>query len=71
MKEQRIPGLGNGILQDILFHAKINPKREIGSLTSPNKSALLQPIKRTLKSMVLQGGRDNETDLFGKPGNYR
>lgn len=69
--EQRIPGLGNGVLQDILFNAKINPKREISSLTDTDKSALLQSIKTTLKSMILQGGRDTETDLFGKHGNYK
>jgi formamidopyrimidine-DNA glycosylase len=27
--EQRIPGLGNGCLQDILFNAKLHPKRKV------------------------------------------
>lgn len=44
--EQRIPGLGNGVLQDILFNAKINPKRKIGSLADFEKSSLLQAIKQ-------------------------
>jgi formamidopyrimidine-DNA glycosylase len=26
--EQRIPGLGNGVLQDILFNAKVHPKQK-------------------------------------------
>lgn len=69
--EQRIPGLGNGVLQDILFNAKVNPKRTVGSLTDIDKSALLQSIKTTLNNMVLQGGRDTETDLFGNHGNYK
>ena len=69
--EQRIPGLGNGVLQDILFNAKINPKREINSLTDIDKSALLQSIKMTLKNMILQGGRDTEMDIFGNHGNYK
>lgn len=69
--EQRIPGLGNGVLQDILFNAKINPKREISSLTDIDKSTLLQSIKMTLKNMILEGGRDTETDLFGNHGNYK
>ena len=42
--------LRNGVLQDILFNAKINPKREINSLTDIDKSALLQSIKMTLKT---------------------
>ena len=44
--EQRIPGLRNGVLQDILFNAKINPKRKIGSLADFEKSSLLQAIKQ-------------------------
>ena len=31
--EQRIPGLGNGILQDILFNAKMHPKKKVSTLT--------------------------------------
>jgi formamidopyrimidine-DNA glycosylase len=27
--EQRIPGLGNGVLQDILYHARIHPKKKV------------------------------------------
>lgn len=30
--EQRIPGLGNGVVQDILFNASIHPKRKISTL---------------------------------------
>lgn len=69
--EQRIPGLGNGVLQDILFNAKINPKRKIGSLADFEKSSLLQAIKTTLKNMILQDGRDTEVDLLGNHGNYK
>jgi formamidopyrimidine-DNA glycosylase len=30
--EQRIPGLGNGSLQDILYNAGLNPKRKLGEI---------------------------------------
>jgi len=33
--EQRIPGLGNGVLQDILWTARIHPKRKMGELSEP------------------------------------
>jgi formamidopyrimidine-DNA glycosylase len=69
--EQRIPGLGNGVLQDILYNAKIHPKRKVASLTDDEKEKLLQSIKSTLKEMTAQGGRDTEKDLFGRPGVYR
>ena len=31
--EQTIPGLGNGVLQDILYHTHIHPKKKISGLT--------------------------------------
>jgi len=31
--EQRIPGLGNGVLQDILLGAKIHPKKKMNTLS--------------------------------------
>lgn len=68
--EQRIPGLGNGVLQDILFNAGLNPKRKINTLSEKEESTLLFSIKKTLEDMVLQGGRDTEKDLLGNPGGY-
>jgi formamidopyrimidine-DNA glycosylase len=69
--EQRIPGLGNGILQDILFRAKIHPKKKVNALSESNKEALFSAIKTTIKAMADKGGRDTEMDLFGKPGGYK
>ena len=69
--EQRIPGLGNGVLQDILYNARIHPKRKLATLTDIEKDALYNSIKSTLKEMTAQGGRDTDKDLFGKPGGYK
>ena len=69
--EQRIPGLGNGVLQDILYKARIHPKRKIETLADGEKHALFHSVKSTLKEMTEQGGRDTTRDLFGKPGGYR
>ncbi len=68
--EQRIPGLGNGVLQDILFNAKMHPKKKAGTLSAQDKEALFNSIKNTLAAMVKMGGRDTETDLLGNPGGY-
>lgn len=68
--EQRIPGLGNGVLQDILYNAKLHPKRKVASLDSGEKDKLFSSIKDTLMQMSVQGGRDTEKDLFGEPGSY-
>lgn len=69
--EQRIPGLGNGVLQDILFNAKIHPRRKLNSLTETELDLLFNSVKNTLTEMTVQGGRDTEKDLFGSLGGYR
>ena len=69
--EQRIPGLGNGVLQDILYKARIHPKRRIETLTEGERETLLHSVKSTLKEMTAQGGRDTTRDIFGKPGGYK
>jgi formamidopyrimidine-DNA glycosylase len=68
--EQRIPGLGNGVLQDILFNARINPRRKMGTLSEDEKAALFGSVKATLREMAEAGGRDTERDLYGNPGGY-
>ena len=68
--EQRIPGLGNGTLQDILFHAGVHPKRKMGAFSAKDIDALFFSIKNTLKEMAEKGGRDTEKGIFGEPGGY-
>jgi formamidopyrimidine-DNA glycosylase len=69
--EQRIPGLGNGVLQDILFNAKMHPKKKAGVLSTNDQQVLFDSIKNTLSEMMAKGGRDTENDLLGKPGAYK
>ena len=69
--EQRIPGLGNGVLQDVLFNAKIHPKKKVNTLSEKDKQVLFNAIKSTLSTMIAQGGRDTELDIFGHSGGYK
>jgi formamidopyrimidine-DNA glycosylase len=69
--EQRIPGLGNGVLQDILWTAHIHPRRKMGELSDLEIDAMYDAVKHVLAAMTAQGGRDTERDLFGHPGGYR
>ena len=69
--EQRIPGLGNGTLQDILYNAHNHPKRKITTFAPDEIIDLFKSIKSTLAEMVAGGGRDTEKDLFGRSGGYR
>ena len=68
--EQRIPGLGNGTLQDILFQAGVHPKSKLSALSSEDLDKLYASVKETLAEMARLGGRDTEKDLFGNPGGY-
>ncbi len=69
--EQRIPGVGNGVIQDILFNASLNPRNKIGELNGKQKADLFRAFKTTLSDMVEKGGRDTETDPSGNKGGYK
>ncbi len=69
--EQRIPGLGNGVLQDILWTARIHPKRKMDALSEPEVQAMFESVRSVLAEMTAQGGRDTERDLFGRSGGYK
>lgn len=69
--EQRIPGVGNGTLQDILWYAGMNPRRKLNTLSEEELRILFSNLKRTLGEMIRLGGRSTEKDLFGKPGGYQ
>ncbi len=68
--EQRIPGLGNGVLQDILFNAGMHPRKKISTLSDAERETLFRAVTTTLSAMVELGGRDTDRDLFGQPGGY-
>ncbi len=69
--DQRIPGLGNGVLQDILWTARIHPKRKMADLSAEEIRRLYETAKSLMAEMARLGGRDTEKDLFGRPGGYK
>ena len=69
--EQRIPGLGNGVLQDILYYAKMHPRTKVGVLSATDRRSLFNSIKNTLSEMAAKGGRNTENDFFGNQGGYK
>jgi formamidopyrimidine-DNA glycosylase len=68
--QQRIPGLGNGVLQDILWNAKLNPHRKVNTMNADEHQWLFTSLKQTLAEMTRLGGRDTEKDLFCNQGGY-
>jgi len=69
-QDQLIPGLGNASAQDIMFHAHLLPRRSLSELSAGQRKDLYNAIVDTVREIVDQGGRNDETDLFGKPGGY-
>jgi formamidopyrimidine-DNA glycosylase len=70
ISEPGVWGIGNGCLQDILFHTRIHPRRRIVDLTGAEKRALYDALVGTLSQMVEKGGRHEERDLYGDRGGY-
>ncbi len=71
ISEPGIWGVGNGCLQDILFNAKLHPKRRAVATSEDERRTLYDSIRETLQRMVDQGGRSSEANLYGQPGGYR
>lgn len=69
--EQRIPGFGNGCLQDILLHAQLHPKTKLNQLSEADLQRLFDVLKSELVKMRMLGGRSNEVDLYGNKGMYQ
>jgi formamidopyrimidine-DNA glycosylase len=63
-------GVGNGYLQDILFRARIHPRRKAVDVGKREQRALYKAVRETLKQAVDLGGRDTEHDLHDCPGHY-
>lgn len=68
--EQKIPGLGNGTLQDILFIAKLRPERKVESLHESEKVALYEATKQVIQSIYQKHGRSSFVSMLGEKGQY-
>lgn len=69
-QDQLIPGLGNASAQDIMFRASLLPRRPLAELSPGQRRDLYQAIVDTVREIIDCGGRNDETDLFGKRGGY-
>jgi formamidopyrimidine-DNA glycosylase len=64
-------GVGNGCLQDILWHARIHPRRRAVELSRGQQLDLYHATRDTLQEMIEHGGRDGDYDLYDCPGGYK
>ena len=65
-----IHGLGNAIVQDILFKARLSPKRKTPQIEKDERLLLYNAIQNTVQEAINLGGRYDEFDLFGNKGGY-
>jgi formamidopyrimidine-DNA glycosylase len=68
--EANVCGIGNGYLQDILWHARLSPKRKLSTLTREDRVALHGALRNMLERAMALRSRDTERDLYDQPGGY-
>ena len=69
-KDASIVGVSNSAFQDIIYRAKIHPKRNTSSLSNEEKAALYNALSQLIQDRLQKGGKHQFSDLFGKQGEY-
>ncbi len=69
-QDQLIPGLGNAIAQDIIFRARLDPRRPLADVSEGQLDGLFAAITGVVHDVIAAGGRSDERDLFGRSGGY-
>jgi formamidopyrimidine-DNA glycosylase len=69
-KDAVLVGLGNTAFQDIIYRAKLHPKRKASELGKDERRALHNAIRLVVQERIRLGGKDQFTDLYGEQGRY-
>jgi formamidopyrimidine-DNA glycosylase len=69
-KDAAVVGLSNSAFQDIMFRAKLHPKRKASELSVDERQTLYEAIKKMLRERLQLRGKDQFTDLYGNRGGY-
>ncbi len=69
-KTAAVVGISNSAFQDIIYRAKISPKRNTATLSSQEKTAIYKAINDVISERIQKGGKNQFTDLYGKQGAY-
>ena len=65
-----ITGVGNGYTQDILWRAKLHPRRKMNTLSKSEGSNLIKAFQKVVHEALEQNGRNTERDFFNQPGQF-
>jgi len=69
-KDAILVGISNSTFQDILYRARLHPKRKASELNTEEKRSLYDAIRFVLKERIRREGKDKFHDLHGKQGGY-
>ena len=69
-KDAVVVGLSNSAFQDILFRARLHPKRKASELNEYERRALYDAIGLVLQERIRLNGKDQFHDLYGNQGGY-
>lgn len=70
-QDRLIPGLGNSIAQEVvLFQARLHSRHPLNNLNQEQRQVFYRSIRETVNAVIEQGGRYDEVDLYGRPGDY-
>ncbi|MGD0496530.1 MAG: DNA-formamidopyrimidine glycosylase family protein [Candidatus Bathyarchaeia archaeon] len=69
-KDAVVVGLSNSAFQDIIYRAKLHPKRKASELNSGEQRALYNAIKLLLRERIRLNGKNQFSDLHQKQGHY-
>jgi formamidopyrimidine-DNA glycosylase len=69
-KDAILVGISNSTFQDILYRARIHPKRRASELEADEMRSLYDTILFVFNERIRLNGKDNFRDLHGKQGGY-
>jgi len=68
--KNRIPGIDNNLLQDILWEARINPKKKMDTINKNEINRIFKAIKTVPPLIIAVGGKDIDKDIYGNIGGF-
>ena len=69
-KDAILVGVSNSTFQDILYRARIHPKRKASELDAEKKRSLYDAVRLVFTERIRLNGKDQFHDLHGKQGGY-
>jgi formamidopyrimidine-DNA glycosylase len=69
-KDAIVVGLSNSAFQDIIYRARLHPKRKASELNEDERRALYDAIRLVIQERIRLKGKDQFYDFYGNQGGY-